>query len=276
LQAAIGADGLPIAYFHRNVSKPVLANTVLGSPMIGKDGLDPSTMEGSVDMPYAIPNLQAEVHNTKETVPSLWWRSVGHSGNGFVVNSVIDELANLAGQDPYLYRRALLAGKPRHLAVLDKAASAAGWGKPLPKAHFHGIALQESFNSIVAQVAEVSVIDKRVRVHRVTCAIDCGFAVNPDQVVAQMESSIVYGLSAALTGEITIEAGAAVQGNFDTYPVLRLAEMPATDVHIVDGDGPLGGVGEPGTPPIAPAVCNAIHAATGQRIRRLPISASLA
>ena len=276
VQAAIGADGLPIAYFHRNVSKPVLANTALGSQMIPKDGLDPSTMEGSVDMPYAIPNLRAEVHNTKETVPSLWWRSVGHSGNGFVVNSVIDELANLAGQDPYRYRRALLAGKPRHLAVLDKAASAAGWGKPLPKGHFHGIALQESFNSIVAQVAEVSVSGKQVRVHRVTCAIDCGLAVNPDQVVAQMESGIVYGLSAALSGEITIEAGAAVQSNFDTYPVLRLTETPAIDVHIVDSDGPLGGVGEPGTPPIAPAVCNAIHAATGQRIRRLPISASLA
>ena len=146
----------------------------------------------------------------------------------------------------------------------------------MPKGHFHGIALQESFNSIVAQVAEVSVVDKQVRVHRVTCAIDCGLAVNPDQVVAQMQSGIVYGLSAALTGEITIEAGAAVQSNFDTYPVLRLAETPAIDVHIVDSDGPLGGVGEPGTPPIAPAVCNAIHAATGQRIRRLPISASLA
>ena len=193
-----------------------------------------------------------------------------------MVNSVIDELANLAGQDPYRYRRALLAGKPRHLAVLDKAASAAGWGKSLPTGHFHGIALQESFNSIVAQVAEVSVVDKQVRVHRVTCAIDCGLAVNPDQVVAQMQSGIVYGLSAALTGEITIEAGAAVQSNFDTYPVLRLTETPAIDVHIVDSDGPLGGVGEPGTPPIAPAVCNAIHAATGQRIRRLPISASLA
>ena len=276
IQAAIGADGLPIAYFHRVVSKPVLANTALGKMAVSKEGVDPSTLEGSADMPYAIPNLRAEVHNTNETVPSLWWRSVGHSANGFVVNSVIDELANLAGQDPYRYRRALLAGKPRHLAVLDKAATAAGWGTPLPKGHFHGIALQESFNSIVAQVAEVSVSGKQVRVHRVTCAIDCGLAVNPDQVVAQMESGIVYGLSAALRGEITIEGGAAVQGNFDTYPVLRLAETPAIDVHIVDSDGPIGGVGEPGTPPIAPAVCNAIHAATGQRIRRLPISASLA
>jgi isoquinoline 1-oxidoreductase beta subunit len=209
-------------------------------------------------------------------VSILWWRSVGNSYTGFVLNAAIDELAALAGRDPYDYRRALLAGKPRHLAVLDKAAAAAGWGKPLPAGRFHGIALHESFQSIVAQVAEVSVQGSDVRVHRVTCAVDCGLAVNPDQVVAQIQSGVVYGLCAALHGEITVEAGRSVQGNFDTYPVLRIAEAPAIDVHIVPSDGKMGGIGEPGTPPIAPAVCGAIFAATGKRIRRLPISAALA
>jgi isoquinoline 1-oxidoreductase beta subunit len=189
---------------------------------------------------------------------------------------MIDELANLAGKDPYAYRRALLVEKPRHLAVLDAAAELAGWGQPLPAGHHLGIALQESFGSIVAQVAEVSVRDREVRVHRVSCAVDCGLAVNPNQVVAQMESGIIYGLSAALTGEITIKDGATVQGNFDSYPVLRMTAAPKIDVRIVSSNGPIGGIGEPGTPPIAPAVCNAIHAATGRRIRKLPISASLA
>jgi isoquinoline 1-oxidoreductase beta subunit len=160
--------------------------------------------------------------------------------------------------------------------VLDAAAELAGWGKPLPAGHHHGIALHESFGSIVAQVAEVSVQGREVRVHRVSCAVDCGLAVNPDQVVAQMESGIIYGLSAALSGEITLRDGAAVQGNFDTYPVLRQADSPQIAVRIVPSDGPMGGVGEPGTPPIAPAVCGAVFAATGKRIRRLPLSVSLA
>jgi isoquinoline 1-oxidoreductase beta subunit len=275
VRAAIGADGLPAAYHHTHVGKPVLANTAFGKSM-GKDTVDPSSIEGAADMPYYIPNLRVEVHNTTERVTNLWWRSVGHSINGFVVNGVLDELAELAGRDPYEYRRALLAGKPRHLAVLDAAAELAGWGKPLPAGHHRGIALQESFNSIVAQVAEVSVNGSEVRVHRVSCAVDCGLAINPDQVVAQMESGIIYGLSAALVGEITIRDGAAVQGNFDDYPVLRQAATPVIDVRIVPSDGPIGGIGEPGTPPIAPAVCGAVYAATGKRIRRLPLSASLA
>lgn len=276
VRAAVGKDGLPIAYHQTVVGKPVLAQTALGKMAVSKEGLDPSSIEGAADMPYAMPNLRVEVHNTAESITNLWWRSVGHSINAFVANGTIDELAALAGQDPYAYRRALLADKPRHLAVLEKAATAAGWGQPLPEGHFHGIALQESFGSIVAQVAEVSVKDRAVRVHRVTCAVDCGLAINPDQVVAQMESGILYGLSAALMGEITIEGGRTVQGNFDDYPVLRMADTPRIDVHIVPSDGPIGGIGEPGTPPIAPAVCGAIHAATGQRIRRLPIRASLA
>jgi isoquinoline 1-oxidoreductase beta subunit len=226
-------------------------------------------------MPYAIPNLRAEVHNTGEPVPILWWRSVGHSINGFVINSALDELAALGGRDPVELRRVLLADKPRHLAVLDKVVAESGWGRPLPAGRARGIALQESFESIVAQVAEVSVEDGNVRVHRVTCAVDCGLAVNPDQVVAQMQSGILFGLSAALYGEITFVDGVPQQSNFDTYPILRQSESPAIEVHIVPSDGSIGGIGEPGTPAIAPAVCNAIFAATGRRIRRLPIRAAL-
>ncbi len=160
--------------------------------------------------------------------------------------------------------------------MLDKAATAAGWGKPLPAGHFHGIALQESFGSIVAEVVEASVADgKNVKVHRVTAAVDCGFAINPDQVVAQIQSAVIYGLSAALYGEITLEQGRIQQGNFDTYPVLRIEESPPIDVHIVETGGPLGGLGEPGLPPLAPALAGAIFAATGKRIRRLPLSVSL-
>lgn len=276
IRAGIDAAGMPVAYHHVTVGKPVLANTTLGKMAVSPQGLDPSSIEGSADTPYAFPNLRVEVHNTNEPIRNLWWRSVGHSINAFVVNGIVDELATLAGRDPYEYRRVLLAAHPRHLAVLDRTAREAGWGKPLPAGHYHGIALQESFGSIVAQVAQVSMEGGSMpRVHRVTCAVDCGLAINPDQVVAQMQSGIIYGLSAALVGEITIENGQAVQGNFDDYPVLRQAESPTIDVHIVTSDGPIGGIGEPGTPPIASAVCAAIFAATGQRIRRLPISAAL-
>jgi isoquinoline 1-oxidoreductase beta subunit len=275
VRGGIGADGLPVAYHHVNVAQSILMTSPLAKGMV-KNGLDPASIEGSMHAPYAIPNRRVETHIADSPVSILWWRSVGNSYTGFVLNAAIDELAALAGRDPYDYRRALLAGKPRHLAVLDKAAAAAGWGKPLPAGRFHGIALHESFQSIVAQVAEVSVQGSDVRVHRVTCAVDCGLAVNPDQVVAQIQSGVVYGLCAALHGEITVEAGRSVQGNFDTYPVLRIAEAPAIDVHIVPSDGKMGGIGEPGTPPIAPAVCGAIFAATGKRIRRLPISAALA
>jgi isoquinoline 1-oxidoreductase beta subunit len=205
-------------------------------------------------------------------VPILWWRSVGHSINGFVVNSAIDELAALGGRDPFELRRELLAGQPRHLAVLEKAAELGGWGQPLPRGRGRGIALQQSFGSIVAQVVEASVDGAEVKVHRVACAVDCGFAVNPDQVVAQMESGILFGLSAALHGEITLEKGRVQQSNFHDYPILRIGETPRIDVAILRSDAPLGGIGEPGTPPVAAALTGAILAATGRRIRRLPVS----
>jgi isoquinoline 1-oxidoreductase beta subunit len=271
VRASIGADGLPNAFHYVTVSKPVLANTTMGKFAVGANGVDPSTMEGIHDMPYAMPNLRIEIHNTTEATPILWWRAVGHSINGFVLNSAIDELAAIAGRDAYDYRRALLAERPRHLAVLDRAAQEAGWNQALPAGRYRGIALHESFGSIVAQVAEISLTDGKLRVERVVCAVDCGFAVNPDQVVAQMQSGIIYGLSAALYGEITLEGGAPVQGNFDRYPVLRQADSPAIDVFILNSGAAMGGIGEPGTPPIAAAVCNALYAANGQRIRRLPM-----
>jgi isoquinoline 1-oxidoreductase beta subunit len=275
VRAGVDAQGIPLVIHHTAVNKSVYAASLLAKGFI-KDGVDPSTGEGAVDMPYAIANHRFEMHSTNESVPILWWRSVGNSINGFVTNTLIDELAVLGHKDPVALRRTLLADKPRHLAVLEQVVAASGYGKiKLPRGHAHGVALHECFGSIVAEIAEVSVEGKDVRVHRVTCAVDCGLAVNPNQVVAQMQSAIIFGLSAALRGEITIESGRAQQSNFNDYPVVRMNETPLIDVHIMASNEKPGGVGEPGTPPIAPAVCNAIFAATGKRIRRLPISASL-
>ncbi|HEV2672025.1 MAG TPA: molybdopterin cofactor-binding domain-containing protein, partial [Gemmatimonadales bacterium] len=205
-------------------------------------------------------------------IPVGFWRSVNNSFNAFATEGFIDEVAVAAKQDPYEYRRALLANAPRHRGVLELAATKAGWGTPLPAGRGRGIAVYKSFESFAAQVAEVSVSPAGdVRVHRVVCAVDCGMYVNPSTIEAQMQGGIVYGLSAALQGAITIENGRVTQSNFHDYPVLRLAEMPVVEVHIVPSTEEPGGVGEPGTPPIAPAVCNAIYAATGKRIRRLPI-----
>lgn len=274
VRAAVDAAGLPIAWLHTIAAQPVLRGTQFEG-FIPPGAPDPTVAEGAADMPYAIANLRVEVHEGASPVPVQWWRSVGHSHTGFAVNGALDELAQLGGRDPLELRRALLAGKPRHLAVLNAAARRARWGEPQEPGHHLGIALQESFGSIVAQVAEVSVERGAVRVHRITCAIDCGFAVNPGGVIAQMESAVVFGLSAALFGEIGIERGGAVQSNFDDYRLLRISEMPFVDTILVASDSPMGGAGEPGVPPVAPAVCNAIYAATGKRIRRLPITSSL-
>jgi len=206
-------------------------------------------------------------------VPVGFWRSVGHSHSAFFDESFIDEMAHFEKKDPFEYRRALLMHQPRHRAVLERVAKAAGWGGVLPAGSGRGIALRASFGSVVAQVAEVEVgPDKTIRVTHVTCAIDCGPVVNPSIVRTQMESGIIYGLSAALYGEITLKDGAVEQSNFPTYNVVRLADAPEMAVHIIRSDSTLiGGVGEPGTPPIAPAVANAIFAATGQRLRSLPL-----
>jgi isoquinoline 1-oxidoreductase beta subunit len=270
VRAALGEDGLPVAWHHVIAAQPVLADSAF-APLVLVDGRDPTITEGIDTMPWAMPNLRVEVHQMTGPVPVQWWRSVGHSHTGFVVNGVLDELAALGGRDPLALRRALLAGKPRHLAVLNAAATRAGWNQPQQPGHHLGLALVESFGSIVAQVVEVSVRGRDVQVHRVTCAVDCGLAVNPGHVIAQMEGSVVWGLSSALQEEITLENGRVVQGNFNDYPILRLPDVPFIDTVLVPSDGPMGGIGEPGVPPVAPALCNAIFAATGRRIRRLPV-----
>ena len=271
LRATLGKDGLPTAWHHTLVGQSIIAGTPFAAAML-KDGIDATSVEGAANSPYldAIPDHRVELHSPTSPVTVLWWRSVGHSHTAFVVESFIDELARAAKQDPLAYRRALLAKHPAHLAVLNLAAEKFGWGKALPKGHAAGLAVHESFGSIVAEVAEVSVKDGRPRVHHVVCAVDCGSVVNPDGVVAQMESGIVYGLSAALHGAITLKDGRVEQSNFHDYPALRLADMPRVEVHLAPSGRAMGGAGEPGTPPIAPAVGNALAALTGQRLRSLP------
>jgi isoquinoline 1-oxidoreductase beta subunit len=242
--------------------------------MIDEQGVDATSVEGAADIPYAIPNILVDLHTPKIDVPVLWWRSVGHSHTAFVVESFIDELAHASSKDPFEFRRGLLAKHPRRKAVLELAAQKADWMKPPEKGIGRGIAVHESFGSIVAQVAEVSVSAAgRVRVHKVVCAVDCGRVVNPEIVKTQMESGIVFGLSAALHGAITFKGGRVEQSNFNDYPILRMHEMPMIEVFIMPSQESPEGVGEPGVPPIAPAVGNAIFVATGKRIRKLPIRA---
>jgi isoquinoline 1-oxidoreductase beta subunit len=215
--------------------------------------------------------MLVDLHTTQNGVPVLWWRSVGSTHTAFSTEVMINELAVAAGRDPVAFRRALLKDHPRHRAVLDLAAQKAGWGKPLPKGRWRGVAVHESFNSYVAEVVEISIADGRPKVERVVCAVDCGVAVNPDMVRAQMESGIIFGLSAALYGEITLDGGRVTQSNYHDYPILRINETPQIEVHIVPSQAKPTGVGEPGVPPIAPAVANAVFAATGKPVRRLPI-----
>jgi len=278
-KAKIGVDanGFPAAWEQVTVGQSIMLGTPFEAFMI-KDGVDATSVEGIADSPYLkqIPNYHVSLHTVKTGIPVLWWRSVGHSHSAFVMESLIDELAHSAKKDPLDYRRALLKGHPRHLAALNLAAEKAEWGKPLPKGVSRGIAVHESFGSFVAQVAEVSVDQGTVKVHRMVCAIDCGLAVNPDSLKAQMESSISFGLGAAMQSEITFKEGKVQQSNFHDYLVMRMSDMPKVEVHIVQSTEKMGGVGEPGLPPVAPAVTNAIFAATGKRIRQLPIGNQLA
>jgi isoquinoline 1-oxidoreductase subunit beta len=269
LRAGTDRAGTPVAWTHRIVAPSIMTRVF---PGMVKDGLDGEAVEGGVAMPYTVPNVHVDYRMPDTGIPVGFWRSVNNTFNGFAVESFVDELAAAAKQDPYQFRRGLLAKAPRHLGALDLAATKAGWGTPLPAGRARGIAVFKSFDSYVAQVAEVSInTDGAVRVHRVVCAVDCGHVVNPNTVEAQIAGAMVYGLTAALWGEITIDRGRAQQGNFDSYRMLRMADMPAVEVHIVASAEAPGGVGEPGTPPIAPAVCNAIFALTGKRIRKLPI-----
>jgi isoquinoline 1-oxidoreductase subunit beta len=266
--AALDANGNPVAWRHEIAGPSIFARVFPGAV---KDGIDRTSVEGAANLPYAIPNILVTYMMENGPIPVGFWRSVGSSQNAFVTECFIDELAVATRKDPFEFRRVLLANQPRLKGVLELAASKAGWGAPPARGRFRGIAVAEAFGSYVAEVAEISIVDNRVRVHRVVCAVDCGVTINPGTVTAQMESGIVYGLTAALKGEITIRNGRVEQGNFNDYPLLRMNEMPAIDVHIVKSDLPPGGVGEPGTPPIGPAVANAVFAATGRPVRKLPI-----
>ncbi len=269
-EGALDAQGVP-TMFKVGVGSPSIM-AASGFMKIPDNGVDAFAMEGIADHPYDIAN-QRIAYGRREPGPQVWfWRSVGHSQNIFFMEGFIDEMAVAAKKDPFEFRRSLLSRQPRYKAVLEAAADKAGWGKPLPAGVFRGIAVAQSFGSYVAEVAEVSVAaDGTPKVHRVVAVVDCGMTVNPEIIRRQIEGGIVYGLSAALYGKITLKDGRVEQGNFNDYPVLRMSEMPKVEVHILPSTELPGGIGEPGTPPIAPAVVNAIYAATGKRLRSLPI-----
>jgi isoquinoline 1-oxidoreductase subunit beta len=270
MTGGLDADGTPIAWKIRTAGQSIIAAV---SPRVMQFGVDRNFLQGLLeDMPYDVPNYRVDFAMRNTHVPVGVWRSVNHSQNAFFKEGFVDELAHAAGSDPYLFRRKLLAKKPKQLAVLDAVAAKAEWGSALPPGVFRGIAIHDSQNSICAQVVEASVAsDGRVHVHRVVSAIDAGHVVNPLTVELQTESAVVYGLTAALYGEITIANGQVEQSNFNDYPMLRLADMPRVETVIVASGGFWGGVGETPVPPLAPALCNAIFFATGKRIRSLPL-----
>jgi len=271
LTAGLDADGMPIALAVRLAGPSFVAALI---PGVGPGFLDRSFVSGLADpdeMPYAVPNYRVEYVVRQSTVPVGVWRSINYSQNIFYRECFIDEMAHAAGIDPYLYRRRLLRDSPKDLAVLDAAAAKAGWNVAAPAGVYRGIALNDSCDSYCAQVVELSITDGRVRVHRVVSAIDCGHVVNPLSIEMQTESAVVYALTAALHGEITIKGGAAQQANFDDYPMLRMADVPKVETVIVPSGDFWGGVGETAVPPLAPALCNAVFAATGRRIRALPL-----
>ncbi len=272
-EAGLDAQGNPVAWTHTIVGQSIMAGTLFEQFGI-KNGIDSASVEGAADILYGIPNVLVDLHSPKSLIPVQWWRSVGHSHTGFSVEAFLDQVAHAGGKDPYQLRRTLLANQPRMLAVLDLVAKKANWGSPLPAGRARGIAGHFSFDSYVAQVAEVSIDkDHNPRVHKIYAAVDCGRVINPDTVKAQIEGGIVFGLTAALKTEITLENGRVQQNNFNNYPMVRMFESPEIEVRIVESTEKPTGVGEPGVPPVAPAVANAILALTGKPIRRLPITA---
>jgi isoquinoline 1-oxidoreductase beta subunit len=264
IEVGLDEDGIPISWDHS-----IAGQSIFGNP----DRADGTTVEGVVDSPYVLraPAYRVDVHSPKTTFPVWFWRSVGHSFNGFVMESMVDELAYAAGIGPVAYRRLLLKDEPKYLAALDLAVEKFGWNKKPPAGHAYGFAIHEAFGTIVAEAVEVSIQNASIRVHRVVCAVNCGIAVNPGNIAAQMEGSIVFGLTAALYGKLTLRNGMVEESNFHDYKMLRISEMPQVSVHIVPGSGTVGGIGEPGTPPIAPAVANALYVLTGTRQRQLPL-----
>ncbi|HSD90383.1 MAG TPA: molybdopterin cofactor-binding domain-containing protein, partial [Kofleriaceae bacterium] len=273
VQVGVDDKGQPAAWDHVVVGQSIMAGTPFEAFTV-KNGIDSSSIEGLKDSPY-LTKLAAHrlsLHSPRTPIPVLWWRSVGATHTAFVVESMIDELAALAKADPLAYRLALLDKAPRHAALLKLAAEKAGWGTPPPAGRARGLAVHESFGSIVAEVAEVSLDNNKIRVHQVTAAVDCGTAVNPLGIEAQVQSSVAYGLTAALYGKLTVKNGEVQESNFHDYPILRMHEMPKIAVHIMPSDSKvkMGGIGEPATAPIAPAVANAIYALTKKRLRKLP------
>jgi isoquinoline 1-oxidoreductase beta subunit len=269
-EAGLGPDGMPLAWKNRSVCDSIFATV---RPDAIEGGIDRTSVEGLRELAYGIPHQQIDHAMRNTHVPVAFWRSVGSSQNAFALESFVDEVAHAGGKDPFELRRELLKDRPDWLGVLDMIAEKSDWGSPLPRGRGRGMAIHECFGTIVGEVAEVSVSqDGQLKVERVVCGVDSGHVVNPTTVEMQMESGIVYGLTAALYGEITIDAGRVEQANFDTYEMLRIAEMPVVETYLaLSGGDKWGGIGEPGVPPIAPAVCNAIFAATSQRIRSLPL-----
>ena len=273
ISAGLDDKGRPIAWSHRFAGSSVISRWL---PQYFQNGLDPDSTEGAINLVYDLPNLHVEfVRKEPPGIPTAFWRSVGPSHTVFVVESFIDELAAAANQDAVAYRWALLGKSPRAKVVLELAAAKAGWGRPLPKGSGRGVSLQNVFGSYLAQIAEVEVSkDGAVRLRRVVCAMDCGTVVNPDTVQAQLQSGVIFGATAALYGEITLKDGRIEQSNFDTYPVLRMNEAPVIEVYLVESTKPPGGMGEAGTSGIVPAISNAIFAATGKRLRKMPTDSS--
>ncbi len=267
--ASLGPDGMPVALLHRIVKPSFLADSPFA--MMIRDGIDATSVEGSANSDYQVEHFKTELHSPKIGIPTLWWRSVGHTANAYVMETFIDQMAAEAGQDPIEYRRKLLPKDSRRRGALELAVEKAGPFEKSP-GRGRGVAVHESFASYVAQVVDVSVKDGKTKIEKIVCAVDCGIVINPDQVKAQMQSGILYGLSAALGEAITLKDGVVQQSNFDSYPVLRMPATPPIEVYLVESNAPPTGTGEPGTPVIAPALANAYQQATGKRLTQLPLS----
>jgi isoquinoline 1-oxidoreductase beta subunit len=273
ISAGLDANGKPIAWQHRIVGSSILARF---APPAVKNGVDPDAVEVAADLPYDLPNQLIDyVRQEPHAIPTAFWRGVGPTRGTFVVESFIDELAAQTKTDPVKYRRDLLGKSPRALNVLNVATQAAGWGSTVPKGQGRGVSVMHAFGSFFAMVADVAVDQGEVRVNRVVCAVDCGMVVNPNTVEAQIQGGIIFAITAALYSEITIDRGRVQQSNFTDYRILRINETPTIDVHIVKSSEAPGGIGEPGTAAAQPAIANAIYAATGKRLRQLPVGNQL-
>jgi len=270
VKAAVDTQGRIAGWQHQVVNKSVFTGTPFQDSFV-KNGVDHSSVEGIVDTPYGIEHLAVQSYMAQSPVPVLWWRSVGHSHTAHVMETVIDELAVLARKDPVAFRLSLLAKQPRDTVVIKLVAQKAGWGRPMPKGRGRGVAYHFSFGTRVAMIAEVTVKGSAYTVDRIVAAVDCGVPVNPDVITAQIEGAIGFALSTVLRNQVTLENGVVQQNNYDDYEPTRMREMPQVEVHIVKSLAPPSGIGEPGAPPLAPAIGNALFAATGKRLRSLPL-----